>query len=359
MSEYPNVRVVSIQKVGKHPNADTLSITTVHGKTPVIFRTGAFNQGDIACYIPVDSLVPVDRPEFSWLAKDAKNGVYRVKATRIRGVPSHGFLVPVPPSPDGATEYKEGDEVSAALGVTKYEPGPCYQIGGEIAGDIVTNSALQMIPYYDIENVRKLGERLFLPDEEVVVTEKVHGSNGRWVGLEENGVTKVYCGSRTKFRNNSVWNEMAKKYGLNEESVNNCLGYKENHGLVLFGEVYGPGIQDLTYDVPAGERRVVFFDIYDTKAGRFWDYDRFSAFCTSNGLPTAPVLYRGPYSVEKVYKLAEGNTVLGGGCHVREGVVVRPVVERWDSSEGLRVQLKLPGEGYLLRDKANGPTKEL
>ncbi len=37
--------------------------------------------------------------------------------------------------------------------------------------------------------------------------------------------------------------------------------------------------------------------------------------------------------------------------HVREGVVVKPLVERWDQEVG-RVFLKQPGEGYLLRKGA-------
>lgn len=343
MSEHPNVRVVRIQKVGQHPNAETLSITQVHGKHPVVFKTGAFRQGDLAIHIPVDSLVETERPEFSWLAKDAKNGLFRVKLAKLRGVPSYGFLLPVPLEADGTLRYQEGQEVSAAFGVTKYEPGPCYQLGGLVSGQIVTNSQLAIVPHYDIENVRK-HESMFLPGEEVVITEKVHGSNGRWIGLDE----KLYCGSRTKFRENSVWNRMATKYGLGPDTLNNCLGYKANNGLVLYGEVYGHGIQDLTYGL-MDDVRTVFFDIYDTRSGSWWDYDRFVEFCVSNGLPTVPLLYRGPFDLEKVYRLAEGNTVLGGGAHVREGVVVRPVRERWDSGEGIRVQLKLPGEGYLLR----------
>ena len=53
--------LIQIGKVGKHPNADTLSITTVDGG-PVIFRTGDFAPGDYAVYIPVDAVVPESVP---------------------------------------------------------------------------------------------------------------------------------------------------------------------------------------------------------------------------------------------------------------------------------------------------------
>jgi hypothetical protein len=47
--------------------------------------------------------------------------------------------------------------------------------------------------------------------------------------------------------------------------------------------------------------------------------------------------------------LAEGNTTLPGAKHVREGVVIRPVVYRFAKALGGRAILKLHGEGYLTR----------
>ena len=46
MSEF-KVEVVKIRKIEKHPNADTLSITNIHGGYPVVFRTEDFNEGDL------------------------------------------------------------------------------------------------------------------------------------------------------------------------------------------------------------------------------------------------------------------------------------------------------------------------
>lgn len=161
----------------------------------------------------------------------------------------------------------------------------------------------------------------------------VHNSNGKWAKL--NG--EFFAGSRNKFRRNSVWNRMAEQYRLAEILP---------EGLVLYGEVYGQGIQDLPYGIEG--QRVAFFDIYDTGFGVWWHWASFDAFCRLYALPTVPTLYEGPWSPELAYSLAEGRTVLGKGCHVREGVVVKPVTERWDQEIG-RVFLKLPGEGYLSR----------
>lgn len=328
MSEF-HVQVVKIGKVGQHPNADRLSITEVCGRYPVIFQKGAFAPGDLAVHIPPDALVPVDRPEFSFLADKAKNGVHRVKFIKLRKVPSFGFLVPVP---DGL-DLREGDDVRSVLGVEKYDPGPCYQLDGGIAGSHMRIPQEGVVPYYDLEGLRKF-ESMLEPGELVHVTEKIHGCNGRWVYLDG----QLYCGSRTKFRVDSVWNRMAEKYNL--EAI-----LRENPGLVLYGEVYGTGIQDLTYGLD-NEQRVLFFDIYDSKTGRWHNVVDFEMFCDRYELPQAPELYSGPFELEKMYELAEGQSTIA--THVREGIVVRPYAERYDSKAG-RVILKLAGEGYLLR----------
>lgn len=335
MTEF-RVQVVRLGKVGKHPNADTLSITSVQGNYPVIFKTGEFNQGDLAVHIPPDALVPVDRPEFSWLADKSKNGLFRVKYAKLRGVPSFGFLVPVPGTPNSDEALSAGQDVRHLLGVTKYEPEPAYDLQG--SGEMFTCPLGDMVPLYDIEGLRKY-ERLFKPDETVYVTEKIHGTNGKWVYSDG----ELYCGSRTKFRKDSIWNKIAEKHGLRDI-------LSKHPGLVLYGEVYGPGIQDLTYGVT--EPTVAFFDVYDTRNGRWMPSGQFFDFLYEHNLPGVPILKVGGFNLAECYELAEGQTTLlpPGEGHVREGIVVKPELEGWDQEIG-RVFLKLAGEGYLLRNK--------
>lgn len=332
MSEF-HVVAQRLGKFGKHPGADTLSIINLGGY-PVIFKTDAFREGDLVVRIPPDAVVDTTREEFSFLAKDAVNDRYRVKAIKMRKVPSHGFLVPAP------SDASEGQDVRHLLGVEKYDPGPCYQIGGYLAGDYERVPQENVVPQYDIEGMRKY-ESVLEVGEPVVATEKIHGSNGRWAFID--GV--LYCGSRTKFRKNSVWNRMAEKYEL--ESI-----LSRRPGLVLYGEVYGSGIQDLTYGLKDGEQRVAFFDVYDSRTGKWYDVEQFATFCEVHGLPTCPVLYGGPYDPDRMFEYAEGSSRLallnGDKDHVREGIVIKPTTERWNQDIG-RAFLKLVGENYLLR----------
>ena len=60
-----------------------------------------------------------------------------------------------------------------------------------------------------------------------------------------------------------------------------------------------------------------------------------------------PLLYEGPFSEAVLRDHTDGATALGGK-HIREGIVVRPAVER-ESAEFGRVILKNVSGNYLTR----------
>lgn len=64
-----------------------------------------------------------------------------------------------------------------------------------------------------------------------------------------------------------------------------------------------------------------------------------------------PVLYRGPFTREVMAEYTDGlEAVSGNGMHIREGIVMKPVVERRDDLSGLgRVMLKSVSDKYTLR----------
>lgn len=64
------------------------------------------------------------------------------------------------------------------------------------------------------------------------------------------------------------------------------------------------------------------------------------------GLPWAPVVYRGPFEEGKLRELSEGNSLIPNANHIREGIVVKPVIERTDLEVG-RAQLKMISNAYL------------
>ena len=82
--------------------------------------------------------------------------------------------------------------------------------------------------------------------------------------------------------------------------------------------------------------------------GAFLSRDALAEACDALCVSRVPVLYRGPFSREVMMQHTDGKTVVGGGAHIREGVVITPVNERRDDRIA-RVILKSVSADYLLR----------
>lgn len=319
MSEF-HVQVVQIGPIEKHPNADTLSMTRIYDY-PVILRTGEYNEGDKAVYVPVDSIVPNDDPRWEFLA-----GHLRIKAKRLRGIYSQGLLTKA----DDA--WTVGDDVREHLRITKYEPPEPVNFAGENEKDP------GFLPVYtDIEGIRRW-PNIFQDGEEVVLTEKIHGANSRWLHHEGRFWVGSHHGIKKENADN-LWWKAAARYDLANKLA-------QVPGIAIYGEVYGQ-VQDLKYAQTGVS--IILFDAMDVVSRKYLDYDDFIAVAKSIDMPVVPVLYRGPWHYDDSTKaIANGKTTLANADHVREGFVVRPVKERWDPSIQ-RVILKLVGEDYHLR----------
>lgn len=314
-----------------HPNADSLSVVRVFSGYTVCVRTADWQGRALGAYVPPDSLLDVSRPEFAFLADAAKDGVARIKVKRLRGVYSMGLLVP---APDGATV---GDDVADTLGVTHYEPPQKGALGTPGGPSVDATTPPEGIhPVYDVESLRRYAE-CFTADEPVIVTEKIHGANGRWcyVGGE------MHAGSRSEWKRFGAtqWWAVLKEHPEIEAW---CAAHP---GWTLYGEVYGQ-VQDLKYGVKVGQR-VAIFDVLND-AAEWLSYDDAQAALGDLLTLSVPLVYCGSFDLDAVLALAEGPSLVPGADHVREGIVVRPERERSDMIVG-RVVLKVVGNGYLER----------
>lgn len=318
MSEF-HVPVVKLRSIGRVPNADTLSVTNVFDY-PVVFRTGEFDEGDLAVFVPVDAIMP-DRPEWIEMLGPAR----RVKMKKLRGVPSRGLLI------KPLVGMEEGQDVRDVFGITNYVSPAELDTGGLAAPRPAVD-----IPSFDIEGLLRY-PHVLIEGEEVVVSEKCHGCQSRYVFHED----KLHVASKGEFKcddQGSVWWTAARHHGLFEK-----LALKP--GLVLYGEVYGQ-VQDLKYGIEQGVR-IAAFDMYGSSKHRWFDFDEFVAMTDELGIPRVPVLYRGPWN-NSLRTLCDGKSIFENADHVREGFVVKPVKERIDVALG-RVVLKLVGEDYHMR----------
>lgn len=117
-------RVVLVDDVIPHPNADKLELAIIGGWQCCI-KLGEFKKGDKALYCEIDALVPTIHPSFSFLEERKEglksfNGVSysRIKTIKLRKEISQGLLLPLP------DEFKDAEvdtNLSEQLGVLKYE----------------------------------------------------------------------------------------------------------------------------------------------------------------------------------------------------------------------------------------------
>jgi RNA ligase (TIGR02306 family) len=333
-----SIDVVQIT-IEAHPNADKLGIVSVGGYQVCVDKT-QWKDGELAAYVPPDYLVPIDRPEFSWLADPNKVGQthHRVKVKKLRGIYSQGLLVPAPAG------SQVGDNVMEQLAIKRYEPAEPTSFKGECAA---TPPGFGHAPKYDLESFQKYSKSL-IPGERVIITEKIHGANARFLATEEGEATKAtpskitfHCGSRTEWKMYDAANPW---WRVLEQNVDLKLLLASNPGKIFYGEIYG-WIQELRYGAQPGQVWVKFFDIFDGE--KFLNWDEFCAIVPAD--LRVPLLYDGPFADVNFLGMAEGKSTLAD--HIREGCVVKPATERWDRRTG-RVALKIVGNGYL--EKASG-----
>jgi RNA ligase (TIGR02306 family) len=317
------VEVVPVQ-LEKHENADTLSIAKVYGWNCVV-RTDDFKNATLGAYIPLDSIVP-DQPEWGFL-----KGHRRIRTSKLRGIISQGLLVPARP------HWKLGDNVAEELGIVKYEQSePPISLG---QNDDQVSAPSTFYKYTDIENWKNY-PNIINDGEDVVVTEKLHGSNWRAAILDDVFYVGTHRTAR-KYNPDNIYWKVAIKYDI--EKKLRAAFPSDNGAFILYGEVFGR-VQDLRYGLN-NDVDLRIFDVFS--GGRYYDYEYLLRLCDELSLPTVPILYHGPFNND-VLKLANGQAFQGG--HIREGVVVKPVIERWDKEVG-RVILKCISDDYLLRKK--------
>nr|WSX53341.1 RNA ligase (ATP) [Streptomyces sp. NBC_00974] len=339
--------------VHPHPNADALELAQV-GLYRAVVAKGAYRTGDHALYIPEQAVLPaVLIEELGLTGRLAGGEANRVKAVRLRGELSQG-LVCRPSALAGldlARAAEEGVDFAELLGITKWAPPVPTTMNGDV------EAAAELLPWVDIENLQRY-PGILEPGEPVVLTEKLHGTACLLTYLAQDGrvlVSSKGFGSKglaLKEDERNVYWRAVRGHGVPEAAARLAARLGATR-VGVFGEVYGKGVQDLAYGVDvrtAGEAPgYAVFDVSAEIDGHVRWLDPADVF-TDGELPLTPRLFEGPYDLDTVLEWASGReTVSGRGLHLREGVVIRPVVERYSPVVGGRAIAKAVSPAYLTR----------
>ena len=348
------VPVIRITEVRPHPNADRLELIPVGGWVCSV-RKGDFKVGDLAVYIEPDFMVPVDRNEFAFLKDPSKSDQthVRIRGKKLRGVMSFGLLIPVPLINDPtceccSLEFSLGDNLLEVLGIYRWEP-PVVSSARIGDFDALSLSELPealrsgLTHKFDLENFNNYPDLIDLSSE-VVITEKIHGANARYMWWD--GV--LYVGSRSRWLKPATGDKKSAWQSVSENTPNIGKWCEANPGVVLYGEIYG-NVQDFKYGIPNGAKFAGFaaFDLLK----KIWrDTIPLFASLDNGGVERVPVLSIGQVSRKVVDVMLELDSSLptAPNGHMREGVVITPYNERFDPSVG-RVSLKLISNRYWER----------
>ena len=367
------VLVIRIEKVEKHPNADRLDLVHVHG-WQCVAQKGTFKAGGLAVYVPVDSVLPPGLearifPEGSKI-KLTKS---RIKTIKLRGAISQGMVLSVEDmfSFYDGSDLSEGDDVTELLGITHYEP-PAPE--PSMRGDQVSKKKKnRLFPVYHKISHFKNYPDLFEEGEDVVVTEKIHGTNFRagWAPMLADSwwkKVKKFFGYLRK------WEFVVGSHQVQINIEKNWKGFYPTNvyaqavidynlkdvipfGYIIYGEIYGDGIQKgYHYGCEDGHRELRIFDVLVTAGPSeelqgYLSWGAVTAIAEIICVPTVPVIYQGPYRKELVKDWESGHSQLCPTQKHREGIVVKPRMEQvtWIG----RKILRSINPEYLLRSESD------
>ena len=309
--------VVKIADIQPIVGADAIMVASVKG-WKVVVKKDEYKVGDLAVYYEIDSFLPI-RPQFEFLRKSSFKRMgssegFRLKTIRLRGQISQGLLTPIP---EGISNPKEGDDLTEALDIVKYEPPIPAQLAGKIKGTFPS-----FIPKTDEIRIQNFESEVgFSPvGERAYVTEKLDGTS--FTCYFNNGVFGV-CGRNWELSetdDNSLW-RMAKMLELKEKMT------KLGKNIALQGELIGAGINGNLYGL--SDHKLYFFTGYDIDKGRRMFFDELEWVLFGLQLQMVPVLEKYGFVipnenniVDYMLRYAEGKSVLNMEVD-REGVVVR------------------------------------
>ena len=213
-----------------------------------VVAKGVYRTGDTAVYIPEQSVLPAPLiEELGLTGRLAGSDSDRVRAVRLRGELSQGIVCRprVLADVDLARAAAEGTDFAERLGITKWVPPVPPTMSGEV------ESAPGLLPWVDIENIQRYPD-IFTPGEPVVLTEKLHGTaclltyaaDGERVFVSSKGFGAKSLALREDPRN--LYWRAVRGHGVADTAAR--LAERLGASRVgIFGEVYGAGVQDLTY----------------------------------------------------------------------------------------------------------------
>ena len=176
--------------------------------------------------------------------------------------------------------------------------------------------------YQHIENLYK-NQTIFL-FKECYALEKIHGTSAHTKWSQKDQKLIFFSGGEDHYKFISLFNQE----DLKEKFTKRAEEHNSQNDITIFGEAYGGRQQGMSHTYGSDTKFIGF----DVKIGNIWlDVPRAEKFCNSFGIEFVHYV-RIPATVEEIDKQRDAFSVQAvrngmGDGHLREGVVLRPIVE--------------------------------
>lgn len=341
--------VARINEIKPIPGADNIEQAIVGGWNCIV-QKGQYAAGGLVVVATTDAVIPTELSDLMNVTNYLRKGG-RVRTVKLRGVYSECLIIPLMYVPKGETiidTLTEGKDMMEVMSIFKYEP-PVRTISLGSGRKIRYQDNPNFHIYYKFPNLKNV-DGMFTKDDIVEITRKIHGTNARYGIVKRSKVTlfhklrklfgnkwaeyeyvygshNVEKGSDSQgFYDTDVWAKVAEDYNIKNKLWNwvkthvgspNELG----EGIILYGEIYGAGIQK-GYDYGLTNMEFVGFDIklngeymstYDVYVG----LDRLE-------LPHVEELYIGQWNQEVQDSFVFNNYIKGTKVP-HEGIVIKHI----------------------------------
>lgn len=357
MTERTLARIVLIDDIIPHPNADMLEIAVVGGWQCIV-KKGEFSPKMKAIYVEVDAAVPLGSRAFEFL--EGRNNVTlddkryaRIKTIKLRKELSQGLVIPV--------DFADGDEgvdVTEALGIVKYEkPEERERNATGVKTGVSSLGFPKFIPKTDqnrVQNIVHMYNKAVQDEELFEATYKLDGSSltaycnkgvlgvcSRNVGFrmadEKRGFFAtlkefVFHVKQRGFKNakwtpvikadDNSFTQMAIEAELDHAVTNIYL--HTGRSVALQGEMVGPAIQKNFEGV---EKNSFFlYDIYDIDKQEYLLPEERQKMAAEFGIPHVPVWSARMKLPELAQIIADADGPSGLNGKYREGLVFKSTV---------------------------------
>lgn len=354
---------VSVEEIEifPHPNADKMEIARV-GTHGLVVQKGQYVSGDRVIFAPKRSIVPAylrDCYENSETGQTYLKNGHTVKSIRLRGELSEGVVIPFNRVKYILNTVKIEDlpleeDLSEKLGFEEFT----VYVPPQYVGTWATTKATSY-SRHDCENIR-LYTQEFEENETVFAVEKIHGSQINILIHEDETVELSSKG-------------IIGKGFIIEESEDN----------VYWKALHRSGIVDLVKKHFPGKFVQVMGEVCPVQSGFDYGYTdpdilffRLEIDREIIGIPVirdsypdifekwAPILYEGPFDIDKLFEIANKDnvkgqlvkgmeTVSGKRKHIREGVVVSPEIPRLSKKGRFPLFCKIISDAYAKKHETD------